>query len=152
MFYDGVEQGQYIVGRLFPVGAHPTVFGRAEYGGEVELVFSSVEREHEVKHHVLYFRWTAIGFVNLIDYDHGLEADFESFLKHKSCLWHRAFERVHKEDAAIGHVKHSLHFAAEVGVSRSVDYVYLGVLIIDRYVLRKDCDATFALKVVVIED
>ncbi len=149
---DGVEQGYDVVGGMLPVGAHPAVFGRAEYGGEVELVLGGVEAVHEVKYHVLHLRGTAVGLVDLVDHHEWLQADLDGLLEHESCLWHGALEGVDQQETSVGHIEHALHFAAKVGVSRGVDDVDLDSLVVDRYVFAQDSDAALALEVVVVED
>ena len=130
----GVEHGQDIVGRLLPVGAHPAVFGRTVDCGEVELVLGGVETEHQVEHHLLHLVGTAVGFIDLVDYHHRLEPHLYSLLEHETRLRHRAFESVDKQEAAVGHVEHALNLAAEVGVSRGVDYIDFVSFVVDGYV------------------
>ncbi len=65
---------------------------------------------------------------------------------------HRAFKSVDKQQAAVGHVEHAFHLAAEVGVSGGVDDVYLVAFIVDGNVLGKNSYATFTFKVVVVKN
>ena len=72
-------------------------------------------------------------------------------MQHKARLGHRALESVDQQDAAVGHVEHALHLAAEVGVARRVDDVDFYVAVADGNILRKDGNAALALQVVVVE-
>ncbi len=121
------------------------MLGRAVECGEVELLFCSVEVKHEVEHHLLHFFGAAIRFVDLQTY-------LKSFLENKSGLRHRAFESIDKKNTAVGHIEHTLNLAAKIGVSGSVDDIDFVILIIYRYVFRKNCDATLALEVVVVKN
>ncbi len=116
------------------------------------MVFGGVEVEHEVEHHLLHFVGTAVVFVDLVDDHHGFQPHLDGFLQHETCLRHRAFKSVDKQQAAVGHVEHTFHLAAEVGVSRGVDDVDFSVLVIDGNVLGEDCYAAFSLQVVIVED
>ena len=149
---DGVEQGRDVGGGPAPVGAHPGLLGGAVDRGEVELVFGGVEVEHQVKHHLVDLLGSAVGLVDLVDHHYGLESHLDGLLEHKARLGHRALEGVDEQQAAVGHVEHTLHLAAEVGVSRSVDDVDLRAFVVDRYVLGEYRYATLALEVVVVED
>ncbi len=151
MLDNGVEQGKYVISRLAEILAHPALLGRAVQCGEIELFLCGVEAEHEVEHHFLHLLGAAVGLVHLVYHHHGLKTHLDSLLQHKTCLWHRAFKCVDQQQAAVGHIEHSLHLAAEVGVSRGVDYVYLVSLVFYRYVFGENRYASFALEVVVVE-
>ncbi len=60
--------------------------------------------------------------------------------------------RIDQEQATIGHVEHSFHLAAEVGVSRRVDDIDGHLAVADRGVLGQDRDALLSLEVVGIHD
>ena len=68
MFDDSIQQCCQVIGRSFPVGAHPVIFGRTVDNREVQLLFCGVEAEHQVEHHFIYFFRAAIGFIDLVDY------------------------------------------------------------------------------------
>ena len=149
---DGVEHRRDVVGGLLPVVAHPSLLGGAVYGGEVELILTGVEIAHQVKHHFLHLLGAAVGLVDLVDHDHRLQSELYGFLKHEAGLRHRALESVDEKQTAVGHVEHTLHLAAEVGVSRGVDDVDLGVLVGNGDVLGEYRYASFTFEVVVVED
>ena len=152
VFEDCIEKWGDIVGGFAPVGAHPSVFGRAVDGGEVELVLGSVEVEHQVEHHFLHLVGAAVGLVDLVDHHYGLQAHLDGFLEHETRLGHRALEGVDQQQTAVGHIEHALHLAAEVGVARSVYDIDFGVFVVDGNVLRENRYAALALEVVVVEN
>ena len=152
IFDNGIEHSGDVVGRLLPVGRHPAILGRTVYCREVKLILSSVKIEHEVKHHLLHLVGTAVGLIDLVDYHYRLESHLYSLLKHKTCLRHRALKGIDQQQATVGHVKHTLHLAAEVGVTRGVNDIDLVSFVVDRYVLGEDCDAALTLEVIIIED
>ena len=73
-------------------------------------------------------------------------------LKHESCLRHRSFRRVHKQENPVHHFEYTLDLAAEIGVSGGVDDVYLYVIIVYRGVLRKYGYPALALEGVAVHD
>ena len=140
-----------IIGRRLPVLAHPALLGRAVDDGEVELILGGVELAHEVEDHLIDLLGAAVGLVNLVDDDDGLEAYLKGLLQHEACLGHGTLEGIDEQQTAVGHVEHALHLAAEVRVARGVDDVDFRVLVVDRDVLGEDGDATLALQLVVVE-
>ncbi len=149
---DGIQQGRDIAGGLPPVAAHPALFGTAENGGEVELVFVRVQGEHQVEDFFLHLVGTAVGFVHLVDDHDGFFAEFERFLQDEARLRHAAFEGVHQQEHTVGHIQYPFHLASEVAVARSVDDVDFYALVDDGNVLREDGDAPLAFQVVVVQD
>ena len=95
MLYNLVEQVEDVAGRCFPILAHPVVFSRPVYHGEIELFFCRVQIAHEVEHHFVHLFGTAVRFIHFVDDHDGLQAYFECFLQHKTRLGHRAFECVY---------------------------------------------------------
>ena len=115
------------------------------------MVFRSVEREHQVEHHLVHLLRTAVRLIHLVHHHNGFQSDLQGLLQHKACLGHRTLKGIHQQQTAVGHVQYALHLATEVGVSRSVYDVNLRSFPIDTNILRKNCDASFALQVVSIQ-
>ncbi len=130
MLEDGIEQRDDIVGRFFPVVRHPTLLGGTIDSGKVELILGGVETEHQVEHLLLHLLGAAVGLVHFVDYQYWLEPYLQGFLQYKASLWHGAFEGVDYQQAAVGHVEHAFDLPAEVGVTRGVDDVYFGVVVL----------------------
>ena len=151
ILYDGIEQGLDVIGRLAPVGTHPSLFGRTVYSGEIELLFRCVETKHKVEHHVLHLIGATVGLVNFVNDNHRLQTHFYRFLQHKTGLRHGALESVDEQQTAVGHIEHPLYLTAEIGVSRRIYNIYLIIFIPDRDVLRKNRDASLTLQVIIIE-
>ena len=149
---DSVEQRQDIVGGLVDVSTHPALLGRSVECREIKLFLCSIKAEHKVEHHFLHFLGAAVGLVDFIDDHNRLQANLDCFLEHEASLRHRAFERIDKKKTAVGHIKYALNFTTEIRVSRSVDDIDFISFIIDRYVFGKNCYATLALEIVIIED
>ena len=131
IFDDGVEQRDDVVGRFFPIVAHPVLLCRAIDCREVELFFGCIEVEHQVKHHLVDLVRTAVRLVNLIDYDNRFQPHLDGFLKHETRLRHRALESVDEQQASVSHIEHALHLTTEVGVSRSVDNIDFVTVVVD---------------------
>lgn len=75
----------------------------------------------------------------------------ECLLEHEARLRHRAFKSVDQQDTAVGHIEHTLHLAAEIGVSRGVDDIDLRAFVADRDILREDGYTALTFKVIIIE-
>ena len=124
-----VQQIRNIVCRCLVVFSHPSLLGTSVDNREVELVFCCIKREHKVENHLINLLRSAVGLVHLVDDDYRFQSYLQCFLQDKSCLWHWSLKRIDKQQTSVCHVKHTFHLAAEVCVSRSVDDVYLCVLI-----------------------
>jgi hypothetical protein len=152
MLNDRIENGGYILGGILPIGAHPALLGRTVDCREIELFLSSVEVEHQVEHHLLHLIGAAIGLIDLVDHHHRLQTDLDGLLKHETGLRHRTFKSVYEQKTAVGHVQHTFHLTAEIGVSGGVYNIDLVSFIVDRNVFRKDCYTTFAFQIIVVEN
>ena len=124
-----------VLGRLIVVFSHPPVLCGAIDHGEIKLVLGGVEVAHEVEDHFIDLFGSAVGFIDFVDNDDGLQSDFKCFLQHETCLRHGAFKGIDEEEAAVRHVENAFHLASEVGVSRGVDDVYLCLAIADGHIL-----------------
>ena len=92
-----VEQICYIVGRLLPVLTHPSVLGGAIHHGEVQLVLSGIEGEHQVEHHLINLLGSAVRLIYLVHHDNRFESNLQSLLQHETSLRHRSLECIHKQ-------------------------------------------------------
>ena len=90
---------------------------------------------HEVEHHLVNLLGATVGFVDLIHHYDGFQTDLKGLLKHKACLGHRALEGIDEQQAAVGHIEHTLYLATEVGVARSVDDIDFRTFPIDGNIL-----------------
>ena len=73
-------------------------------------------------------------------------------LQHKAGLRHRSLRSVHKQDNTVHHFEHTLHLAAEIGVPRCVDNIYLDVLIMNRRIFCKNRNPPLALQIVIVHN
>src|SRR5690606_32068358 len=60
---------------------------------------------------------------DFINNDYWLKPIGQRFCKHKFCLWHWALLRIDNQNTTVCHIKRSLHFTREVGMTGSVNYV-----------------------------
>ena len=131
VFDDCIEQRRDVVGRLAPVVAHPVVLGRTVDDGEIQLVLRRVEREHEVKNHLVHLLRPAVGLVHLVDDDDRFQTYLQRLLQDEACLRHRPLECIDQQQASVSHVEHPLDLATEVRVARRVDDVDFRPFVID---------------------
>ena len=69
-----VKQILNIIRLFLPVLTHPAVLSWTINNREVQLIFCSVKVAHEVEHHLIYFLWTTVRFVYLIDDNNRFQA------------------------------------------------------------------------------
>src|SRR4051812_34777187 len=100
----------------------------------------------------MYFVRTAIRFIYFIDNNDRTQVQMQSFLQYETGLGHRAFKGIHQQQYTIGHFEYTLHLTTEIGVTWSIDYIDLNVLIIDRCIFREDGDPALTFKVIAIHD
>src|SRR6185437_12574225 len=148
---DTVQQGCDILAGLI-LAVEPAVLPAAVERREIQLFFRCVEIEEKLKNCVMDLVRTAVRFVHLIDNDNGLQVKVQGLLQYEAGLGHRPLESIDKEKDAIGHFQHALDFTHKIRVTRSIDNVDLGALILDGSILAEDRDAPFFLEIVIIHD
>ena len=99
------------------------------------MFLCGIECKHEVEHHFIDFLWTAVGLVNLVDHNDGLEANLQGLLEHETRLRHRTLKGIDEQQTAVSHIEHTLHLATEIGVSRGIDDIDLCTFPINTYIL-----------------
>ena len=62
-------------------------------------------------------------------------------------MWQRSFRGIHEKHDAVNHSQCPFHFAAEIGVARSIHDIDLDVVVVDGRVFRQDRDAALALQI-----
>src|SRR6202000_1030851 len=97
-----------------------------------------VEVEEQLEDRVVYLVRPAIGLVDLVDDDDGLQVELEGFLKDETGLGHGSLKGVDQEDAPVGHFKDAFHLTPEVGVTRGVYNVDFNVFISNGGVFAKN--------------
>src|SRR5262249_48665645 len=115
---------------------------------EVEVVLAAAQVDEEVERLVVRFRWTSSFAVDLVDDDDRLEPVVERFLQDEPGLRHRTLAGVDDKEDSVDHAQYALDLSAKVRVSRGVDDVDLGALIVAAGDLAQDGDAPFALELV----
>ena len=85
--------------------------------------------------------------IDLVDHGNRRQAGFERFSQDEPSLWQAAFGRVNQEHYAIDHLQDPLDLAAEISVTRCIDYIDLVIAVTHRSVLGHDRDAAFAFQV-----
>ena len=149
---DGVEQGLEVCARNLGRVACSALTAGAEQHRGVELLVGRVKIHKKLKHLVNDLVDALVGAVDLVDNNNDSVAKFECARQDKSRLRHRAFGRVNKQDNAVYHLEYTLDLAAEVRVSRRVNYVYFRIAVLHGGVLCHYCDSALALKVVRVHD
>ena len=71
MLENHIQQMRDVGGWFFPVGTHPAHFSRSVDGWKVQLLFRSVQGEHQVKHLFLCNVWGAILLIDFVDHNDG---------------------------------------------------------------------------------
>ena len=89
-------------------------------------------------------------FVNFVDDNNGAQAKRKGFFGNEAGLRHRAFLRVHQQHHAVHHAEHALHFAAKIGVPRSIDDVNVVAVVFDGGVFGENGDTALFFQVVAV--
>ena len=152
LLQDGIQKERNILLRLIPFRAHPIVLGGTVDHWKVQLLFTGIQRKHQIEYLLIGEIWFAVGLVHFIDDDNGLESELECFLKNKACLRHGALKGIHQQKNTVGHIQHALHLPSKVRVARCIDQIDLHPFVSDRDVLAQDGDAPFTLEIVVVEN
>ncbi len=115
-------------------------------------MFVGVELAEQVEGHVDHLFRAGAGTVNLIDDHDRFMAQVEGLFKHETSLRHGAVKGVDQQQYRVDHLQYSLHFSAEVGVARCVDYVDLQITVGNGEVLGQNRNATLFFKIVAVHD
>lgn len=89
----------------------------------------------------------SVGFVDDNDYT---MVHLQCFLENKARLRHRAFKSVYQQQDSVDHFQNTLYLAGKIGVTGRIDNIDLSILPEDRSIFRKNGNAFFSLKVVVV--
>src|SRR5690554_3474713 len=111
-----------------------------------------MKAEHKVEDGFLYFFRTAVGLVNLVDYNNWFETQVKCLLQYEAGLGHRSLKGVNKQQYSVGHVEHPFNLSTEVGVAWGVYDVNLGSFPVYRDVLGKYGDSSFPFQVIVVHN
>ncbi|KCB28214.1 hypothetical protein L543_2719 [Bordetella hinzii L60] len=149
---DGFEQRTHVAAAHVLGQAGVARQARGVDHRKVELLFGGAQLVEQFERGVDDKVRARAGTVDLVDHDNGLEAQGQRLAGHEDGLRHRAFHRVDQQQHAIDHGQHALDLAAEVGVSRGVDDVDVGALVLDGAILGQNRDAAFFFQVVRVHD
>ena len=149
---DGVEQGLEVGARNIGRVACGALAAGAEQHRGVELLVGCVKIHEKLKHLVNDLVDALVGTVDLVDDNDDSVTKLQCAREDKSRLRHRALGRVNKQNNAVYHLEYTLDLAAEVRVSRRIDYVYFRIAVLHGGVLCHYRDAALALKVVRVHD
>ena len=117
-------------------------------------MFICIKIEEQFVRLIHHFGDARVGAVGLVDDEDYGKLRLERFAKHKSGLGKWTFRGIDQENDPVDHLQPALDLATEVRVAWCVDHVdddrALSTRpgIVDRGVLRQDCDALFFLKVI----
>ncbi len=102
---------------------------RGVHEGAVKLGIVRVELEEKLQNFLDDLGRTRLRAVNLVDADNDGKPELQRLSEHKFCLRHGTLERVDDKDNTVHHLEDTLNLAAEIGMSRGIDDVNLGILI-----------------------
>ena len=113
----------------------------------VKLLVRCVKVDKKLKNFVLYLAYSCIGLVYFVENYNNSVVKLKCALKNEAGLGHRSFRRVDEKNYTVYHFENSLNFTAKVRVTWGVDYVYLGILIVNGGVFCKYGNSALTLKV-----
>ena len=152
--HDGLEERTEVGRELSRIGlgAGAPLAGDGVEDRELELVGIGGQLQEEILQALHRLVNAGRRAVDLVDDDDRAQPALQRPRQHGARLGHGAFDGVDQQQAAIGHVQHPLHLAAEIGVAGGVDDVDLYARVGDGGVLGQDGDAALALQIVGVED
>ncbi len=148
VFENGVEQRPQVIAPLVVFQRRPALQRGGKDHREIELRFGGAEFVEQIEGLVDHPLRARTGPVDLVDHDDRLESQRQCLAGDEAGLGHRPFDRVDQQQHAVHHRQHALDFTAEIGVTRGVDDVDVGALILHGTVLGEDGDAALAFQVV----
>ena len=121
---------------------------RAEEHGGIQLLVSSIKLQKQLEHLVAYLVKSSIGTVDLVYNDDDSVVHRKRLLQNEAGLGHGSLCRINEKDDSVNHLEYSLNLTTEVGVTGSVYYVDLNVLVVNGRVLCKYGNSALALQIV----
>ena len=150
--HDGRKEGLQVCHLAAKLGRALTVAGHGIDDREFDLLLGGVQVDEKIIDLIEDLGRPGVIAVNLVDDHDGRQMQFEGFREHEPGLGQRAFGRIDEQHDAVHHAQRALHFAAEVGVTRGIDDVDLGLTILHGRVLGHDGDAFLALEIHRVHD
>ena len=121
--HNRVEERLHVRSRYARVVGSVAVASRGVQHREVKLFHFGSQFQEQVLDHRNHFCRARLRAVYLVDDNHRRNILPEGLAKHIGRLRHGTVHRIDQQQAAVCHIHHALHFAAEVGVARRVDNV-----------------------------
>ena len=147
---DEAEQRLEVLLGIADLFNRPALTARREKGGEIELFFGRVQGSEKIEHFVMHLMRARVGTVYLVDDDHGLEANRQSFRHDELGLRQGAFRRVDEQQHAVHHRENTLHFAAEIGVARRINDIDAQIAVQNRCAFGENGNAAFTFQIVAV--
>ena len=91
--------------------------------------------------------YAGVGLINFIYDNDNAVIELKSPLQYKARLRHRTLGGIDQKKHTVYHLQYSLYFAAEIGMSGGIYYVYFGIFIVNGGILGKYCYTAFSLQV-----
>ena len=148
--HDGIEQRAQILTAVVRRQARRAGPRAGVEHREINLLLGRIQVDEEVVHLVQHFLRTRVGAVDLVDHDDWRQTPFEGFPENEARLGQGTFRGVDQQQDAVDHREGALDLATEVRVSGRIDDIDEEIPVMNRRVLRQDCDATLALEVGVV--
>ena len=138
---DGLKQRLQIDAGNGGIEGCSAVLGHAIKYGKIKLRFVRIEIDEKIVNFVQHFLRAGVGAIDLVDHHDGQQLGFKRLGKHVAGLRQWAFGCVNQQHYAVYHLERTLHFAAEIGVSRRVHDIDFAAFKDDGRVFGQDGDA-----------
>ena len=146
------EQWNHVVRAVIQLQDCVTIFSGSVYEWAFKLLLVSIQINKEFQYFIDDFLRSCFRTVDFIDAHDNRQFQFQSLAQYELGLWHGTFKCIYYQNYTIYHLENTLYLAAEVGMSRCVDDIDLGIFIIYGGVLGEDGNTTFAFDVVGVHD
>src|SRR5215469_13064600 len=152
MLHDGGKQRLQIHAGVIRPQARDTLPGDRVDHRELELVIPGRQLKKQILGPGQHLVDAGISTIDLVDDQNWLESKLKGLLEDEASLRHRSLDRVHQQEASIGHIQNTLHLAAKIGMSRRVDDIDLYAPIDNSGILGQYGDASLTLEIIRVHD
>ena len=123
---------------------------RCVHNREIQLLIACAQAVKQFKGLVNHPAGAGGRFVDFVNHHNRAQTQRKGFFGNEAGLRHRAFLRVHQQHHAVHHAEHALHFAAKIGVPRSIDDVDMVAVVFDGGVFGENGDTALFFQVVAV--
>ena len=149
---DRIKERRHIHVVIVQTAARPSAPRACVDKRALKLAVAGIEIHQQLQHLVLDLRAACLRSVTLVDAAYDVQIQLQRLLQDELGLGHDTLRRIDDQYDAVDHLEHTLHLAAEIGMSGRVDDVDLRALVVDGGVFREYGDTPLTLYIIGVHD